>query len=237
MALDEGEVVLCTVKRVQGTTVFVEIENENIEGTISFSEVSPGRIRNIREYVVPNKRIVCKVLRIKSGHPELTLRRVTSKEREEVTDAYKKERILNNMLKTVLKEKSSLVLEKIKQKYDIPEFLEELREKPDSIEKFVTKKEGEELKKIFASSKQAKEKEVIREIKLTSQNPEGLSDIKKSLSVKDLEISYLGSSKFSLKVKAKDYKKANTIMDKAIEEIKENSKKHSVKLEIKESKK
>ena len=78
--------MLCTVKRVEGTTAFLEIENfPGVQATMIFSEVSPGRIRNIRDFVVPKKKIVCKVLRISDrGNIELSLRRVTQKEKKEV---------------------------------------------------------------------------------------------------------------------------------------------------------
>ena len=62
--LEEGQIVLCTVEKILGTTVFVKIEG-NGEGTITTSEISPGRIRNLRDYVVPGKKIVCKILSIK----------------------------------------------------------------------------------------------------------------------------------------------------------------------------
>ena len=58
--LEEGQIVLCTVEKILGTTVFVKIEN-NGEGTLTTSEISPGRIRNLRDYVVIGKKIVCKI--------------------------------------------------------------------------------------------------------------------------------------------------------------------------------
>ena len=61
MELEVGDVVLCTVDRIAGTVVFVKIEG-NGEGSVIISEIAPGRIRNLRDYVVPKKRIVCKIL-------------------------------------------------------------------------------------------------------------------------------------------------------------------------------
>ena len=80
--LDVGDVVLCTVDRIVGTTVFVMIgDNNRTEGSIIVSEISPGRIRNLRDFVTPKKKIVCKIIRINQGNIELSLRRVTSKEK------------------------------------------------------------------------------------------------------------------------------------------------------------
>ena len=73
--LEEGEIVLCTVDKIIGTTVFVKIEG-NGEGTITTSEIAPGRIRNLRDYVSPGRKIVCKVLRVDVNKISLSLRRV-----------------------------------------------------------------------------------------------------------------------------------------------------------------
>ena len=60
--LEVGDFAMCTVDRIVGTIVFVKIDGRG-EGSIILSEIAPGRIRNLRNYVVPKKRIVCKVLR------------------------------------------------------------------------------------------------------------------------------------------------------------------------------
>ena len=91
MEIKEDDVVLCTVKKIQKTTVFVDVEGDG-EGSIVMSEIAAGRIRNLREYVTPNKKIVCKVLRFINGHPQLSLRRVTAGERDTVLNRHKKEK-------------------------------------------------------------------------------------------------------------------------------------------------
>ena len=65
---------------------------EKIEGTIITSEIAPGRIRNLRDYVVPKKKIVCKVLRISGNRIDLSLRRVTQKEKKEVLEQFQQEK-------------------------------------------------------------------------------------------------------------------------------------------------
>ena len=61
---EEDELVLCTVNNVQHNSVFVDLDEYNKRGLIHISEIAPGRIRNIRDYVVEGKKIVCKILRI-----------------------------------------------------------------------------------------------------------------------------------------------------------------------------
>ena len=77
---EENEVILCTVKKILPHSIFVDLdEYENKEGLIHISEISPGRVRNIRDFVKEGKKIVCKVLKIRdAGHIELSLRRVTT---------------------------------------------------------------------------------------------------------------------------------------------------------------
>ena len=80
---EEGELVLCTVTSVQFHSVFVDIDEYGKGGMIHISEVSPGRIRNIRDFVREGKVIVCKVLKIHPdrGHIDLSLRRVSQAQR------------------------------------------------------------------------------------------------------------------------------------------------------------
>ena len=111
--LEVGDVVLCTVDRIVGTVVFVKIEGDG-EGSIITSEIAPGRIRNIRDYVVPKKKIVCKVLRITGDRIDLSLRRVTPKEQKEVKEQYKQEKSSESILKSVLGDKTSKIIEEIR---------------------------------------------------------------------------------------------------------------------------
>ena len=74
---EEGEIVLCTVKKILYHSIFATIdEYETLEGMLHISEVSPGRIRNIRDFVKEGKQIVCKVLKVDKvkGHIDLSLR-------------------------------------------------------------------------------------------------------------------------------------------------------------------
>ena len=80
--MEEGDLILCKVKKVTNTITFVEMPDGN-EGTIISSEIAAGRIKLMRQYVVPNKQIVCKILRIENGNVHLSLRRVNSKEEKE----------------------------------------------------------------------------------------------------------------------------------------------------------
>jgi translation initiation factor 2 subunit 1 len=91
---EEDDIVLCTVKTVQYHSVFVTMDHfAGKSGMIHISEVSPGRIRNIRDYVVEGKKVWCKVLRVnlEKGHVDLSLRRVNESQKRIKNDAIKQE--------------------------------------------------------------------------------------------------------------------------------------------------
>ena len=100
------EIVICTVKRVLYHSVFVNIdEYENAEGMIHISEIAPGRIRNIRDYVVEEKKVVCKVLNItEKGDLDLSLRRVSTTQMVNKLNDYKKEEKAEKLLEQIGKE-------------------------------------------------------------------------------------------------------------------------------------
>ena len=141
--------------------------------------------------------------------------------------------ILSSILKPILKEKTPEIIEKIRSQYELADFLDEVRENPKLIEKFVQKSEIEQIKKILVEKKE-KEKTALIKIAIKSQLESGIKDIKSVLSTNKAELHYLGSGKFSVSTKAKDYKIANHNLEKVISEIKEKAKNHKVQLEIKE---
>lgn len=227
----EEDIVLCTVKKIEGMTVFLELE-DGTQASMPFSEVAAGRIRNIREFIVPNKKIVCKVLRIRQDHIELSLRRVTGKEREEVQEQYKKKRVLETILKPVIKEKTSEVIAKVEQEYSLADFIERVRNDPLLLAKFVSKKEAETLQSMFVE-KEEKDKEIKKIATIKTMSEDGINRIRKILSTNQAEVRYLGSSKFSITTRNKEVKIAHNTMEKVLTEMKNKAKELQVNLEIK----
>jgi translation initiation factor 2 alpha subunit (eIF-2alpha) len=221
--IKEDDLVLCTVKKIESGSVFVDIEN-NGSGSIVLPEIAAGRIRNLRAFVVLNKRIVCKVLKISKGNVELSLRRVTAKEKEEVLEKYKKERNLLSMLKAVTSSPEK-TLEKIKSKYDISDFLESARTNQKVIAEFIPKEEAEKLSSTL-EEKQERQKTVKKTVSLKSFFPSGLLDIKEILASNQEGISahYLGSSKFMIESSANSFKDAEHNLSSFIEEIERKAK-------------
>jgi translation initiation factor 2 alpha subunit (eIF-2alpha) len=232
MDLEEGDVVLCTVDRIVGTVVFVKIEGDG-EGSIILSEIAPGRIRNLRDYVVPKKKIVCKVLRISGDRIDMSLRRVTQKEQKEVIEQYKLEQNYISILKSVLKEKADKIILQIQEKDKVYSFLQEAKKDSKKLEALIDK---EDAKKILDILNAQKDKKIIvkKEILLSSTNSDGLDKIKNLFSeIKDAEIKYLSAGRYLLKTESNDVKSADSNLNTIIKNLEEKAKKLKLDFKVK----
>lgn len=230
MNYQEGELIICIVKDIVKTTVFVETES-GTKGSIVFSEIAPGRIRNIREYVVPNKIIVCKVLNFRDNHLFLSLRRVKEKERKELIEQYKKEKSYQNILKKILGENSERIIDKIKSEHNLVEFLENAKTNPSILDKYFDKKYIKDIARLTAGKKE-KEREIKEEFILKSKDSNGINKIKEILSAYD-NINYLGSSRYIIKIISNDLKKAGSQMHQILENIEKQAKKEKCEFILK----
>ncbi len=232
--MEEGDMVLCTVDRISGTVVFVKIEGEEREGSIILSEIAPGRIRNLREYVIHKKKIVCKVLKSTGETVSLSLRRVTPKERKEVMDEYNQERSYVSILKSIIGEKSDKIISEITKEDRLFKFFEESRTDPKKLERLIGK---EDSKKVLDIILDQKKKNIIikRTIYLKTPEPNGIYTIKNILeSPKDIEIKYISAGKYSLKIETEDGKKGEQKLKMFLEEIEKKAKEEGAQFEVKE---
>ena len=92
---ESGELVIATIKTVMDYGVYANLDEYNKRGFLHISEISSARIRNIRDFVRENQKMVLKVLRVdlEKGHIDLSLRRVTKRsESVEKIKSWKKDR-------------------------------------------------------------------------------------------------------------------------------------------------
>lgn len=239
MELEQGDIVLCTVDRIVGTTVFVKIDslssNEDIEGTIITSEIAPGRIRNLRDYVIPKKKIVCKILRISGNQINLSLRRVTQKERKEILEEFKLEKSYESILRSVLGEKSKEIIEQIKSKDGLYRFMISAKENPRELEKIVGISEAQKIIEIIGEEKE-KIVSAKKEISLTTNSADGLEKIKelfKDANKQGIEVRYISAGKYSLKKTSKELKKTDQEIKNYIEEIERFAKENHLNFAVK----
>ncbi|MFW6283745.1 MAG: S1 RNA-binding domain-containing protein, partial [Minisyncoccales bacterium] len=178
--LKEGDVVLGKVDKISGETVFVDI-GKGKKGTIVTSEVAPGRIRNLRDYVSPNKKIVCKVLEKGENNIHLSLRRVTEKEKDKVMKEHERRKSCKKILQTVLEKNEENIIKEIeKNEGNLYQFLQDSKEDSKKLEKYIDKDKAKKVIEILKKRK-GKQVKIHSKIKLTTIQEKGLDKIKEIL--------------------------------------------------------
>ena len=236
MEYKEGNLVLCTVDKVENTICFVHLP-DGTKGTIISSEIAPGRIKFMRAYVVPNKKIVCKVLRVAGDHIDLSLRRVNTKEKKQVIQSYKQQLANKVALKQILGEKFKQIKEKILAKYDnLLAFIEKAREDESIIQKYIPKEYQEQITKI--TQKKKKQVELRFNINIKFLHDDGVKKIKELFDIKNqnVQITYVTAGKYMLKLKAEDFKEGKQKVQEILEALEKNAKALSTEIEYKEEK-
>ena len=240
---DEDELVMCTVTKVQFHSVFANLDEYGNSGMIHISEVSPGRIRNIRDFVKEGKKVVCKVLRInrERGHIDLSLRRVTETQKRNKVNELKQEQKAEKILEFVSKD-SNIDVKKlfldingnISKKYNsLYEFFQQVVEDDKAImDAGIDAKISKKLEEAIKSRIKEVSVKIEGKLKLSSYAPDGVAIIKESLKQalesgkEGISIKYLGAGSYNVVVIAKDYKKAEKLLkeasDKALEYVREN---------------
>jgi len=225
--MEEGNLVLCTVKKVTNTITFVELPDGQ-EGTIVSSEIAPGRIKLMRQHVVPNKKIVCKILKIEGNHIHLSLRRVNSKEKKEVMQTFKQSQAISVAFSQILKEDEKKTKEKILKDFkDLQEFINSARSDKTLISKYIPKKKVAAINKV--AEKRKGKQELKQSIKIKCLEDDGVKRIKKIFDLKDdnITVNYISAGNFKLKLIVEDFKQGKKRMAEIMEELKVKAKKNN----------
>jgi translation initiation factor 2 subunit 1 len=230
---DEDELVVCTVTKVQYHSVFVNLDEYDRGGMIHISEVSPGRIRNIRDFVKEGKKVVCKVLRVNSdkGHIDLSLRRVTETQKRSKIDETKQQQKAEKILEFVSKVNNidfkgiyEKVIANISGKY--PSLYDYFQSIVTDDKAIIDAGLDSKLSKSLEESIKSRIKEVkVRiegKLSLSTYAPNGVEIIKEALSKakagkENITIKYLGGGGYSLRVDASDYKSAEKLISESTE--------------------
>lgn len=242
---EENEIVLCTVKKILHNSIFVALdEYENLEGMIHISEIAPGRIRNIRDYVKENKCIICKVIRVNPERKQvdISLRRVSENIRANKLREYKQEikaekllELAAKPLKLSLKQMYEKVGDKIKENYNnlYQGFTEILKNEKILESLKIEKKISNKILKIIKENIKLPEISLKSVLVLQDYSPNGIENIKKSITdanklIKEKDykakFAYISAPNYNLEIKAREYKTGEKILkeisDSIIEKLK-----------------
>ena len=225
--MEEGDLVLCKVEKVTNTITFVTMSDGN-EGTMVSSEIAPGRIKLMRQYVVPNKQIVCKILKIDGNHIHLSLRRVSSKEKKEVMQTCKQSQAIDTAFKQIFQDEERSIKEKILKDFEnLIEFTKSAQNDESLILKYIPKDKQDAIKKV--ANKRKKNQELKENIKIKCTEDNGVERIKKIFSLDDdnISVTYISAGNFRLKLTVEDFKQGKKRMHEIIEELEKRAKKNN----------
>ncbi|MDA3855729.1 MAG: S1 RNA-binding domain-containing protein [Candidatus Woesearchaeota archaeon] len=250
---EPNEIVLCNVKKIYGNTTFVDLIEYEKEGVLTISEIAPGRIRNLREYVVENKTIICKVLRIdaKGRRIDVSLRRVPLPVMKKKLEEIKKEEYSERIYVDVAKETNTTKEDLFERTYAVIfdtygtvfEALYEVMLDNTKVSIFNELKDVEKESFIKIINDRIKPEEVIFKEKfvLSSKMINGVELIKKSitnslepLNYEKFQITYTAAGKYEIVITHDDMKSANILYDKFRENLEKEAKENNLDLIIKE---
>ncbi len=237
-----GDLVIATIENVTDYGAYAKLDEYTKRGLLHVSEISSSWIRNIRDFVRENQKMVLKVLRvdIEKGHIDLSLRRVTKRERIEKIKSWKKDRKAEALLRGVA-EKLHLSAEEVYQKGGL--LLEEKYGLYEGFEKIV--KEGPEIltklgatEDVAAAFAQVAEERIhVKMVKVRGtievrcMKPNGVKCIqeaflsaKKSEKTRDSKIEFyvIAAPKYSVEVSAENWKRAEDILQKVGQSVVSN---------------
>ena len=243
---ENDEIVMCTVKKILPHSVFVDIDEYSREGMVHISEVSPGRIRNLRDFISEGRKIVCKVLNINKerGYIDLSLRRVNLIQKRKKIDDYKQEMKAEKLLehagkplKLSLEDMYKEVGYKILDNYSsLTECFKEIANNNLKLDKLGIK-ESLAVKIESTVEERMKPQMIFIKgiLKLSTKESNGIEIIKKVLNnliSKGVKITYLGAPKYKVVIEDSDYKKAENRLKDAITTSLELSKKLKAEAEF-----
>jgi translation initiation factor 2 subunit 1 len=237
---EAGDLIIATVETVTDYGAYAKLDEYNKRGLLHVSEISSSWIRNIRDFVREGQKVVLKVLRVdfEKGHIDLSLRRVTKRERIEKVLSWKKERKAEALLRGVAEKLSIPVEDDDLQKAAIvmddkffglyEGFEKAVKEGPEVLTKIGV---PENIAKVFAEVAQerihVKMVKVKGVLEIHCMKPNGVKLIKdafakvKAEKIKGSEVRFyvIAAPKYSIEALAENYKKAEEVLQKAADNV------------------
>lgn len=233
---ETGDYVVCNVTNVTDFGAYVELEEyKNKEGFIHISEIKAGWVKYVRDYIREGQKVVCKVLNIDKnrGHIDLSLKDVNEHQKRTKIQLWKNEQKAE---KWILIAAETVGLKEAATEELYHSFVAEFGSAYTAFEEAAISGEsafesmGIDPKMAEAVVNVARENikdafvEIAGYIDLTTNAPDGIELIREALKAAamsvdekevQVEVTYVGSPRYRIKVTAPDYKKAEAVLKKA----------------------
>jgi translation initiation factor 2 subunit 1 len=235
----EGDLIVATVHKVLNYGAFAKLEEyPGEEAFIHISEVSAGWVKNIRDYVRENQKIVARVLRVnpKKGHVDVSMKRIREDQRTRKIQQWKIEQKAEKLLEFTAKslgkdldaaydEVGYAMMEEFGDLYGAFEISAE-EGKDSLIERGMDEKWAVAITEVAQKNISPPEVQITGYVDLTSYAPDGVEIIRKSLgniNSEEISVQCVGAPRYRLIVTSFDYISAETLLkeaaDKAIAAI------------------
>jgi len=234
-----GDLVMATVQEVTDFGAYVKLDEYDKRGLLHVSEISSSWVRNIRDFVREGQKAVVKVLRVdtEKAHIDVSLRRVTKREKIEKVMAWKKERKAEALIRGVA-EKMELSVEEVNEKagslmdkeyglYDA--FEKAVREGPEALTKIgVPEKMATAIFEVGQERIHVPMVKVKGIVELKCMKPNGVKIIKeaflnakKAEKTKDAKLRFyvIAAPRYSIEVMAENYKRAEEVLQDVAQNV------------------
>ncbi|ELZ86599.1 translation initiation factor IF-2 subunit alpha [Haloferax elongans ATCC BAA-1513] len=239
---DSGELVVGKVDEITDFGVFVDLEEyEDKRGLAHISEVASGWIKNVRDHVREGQTVVAKVLDVNEGSQQidLTIKDVNEHQRKEKIQEWKNEQKADKWMAIAFGEDVSdeeygtvanALLAEFESLYDGfeqaaihgIEVLEDVELDDDDLESVVdTARQNVSVPFV----------NVTGYVDLRSPSGTGVDDVKEALKAAEgdgdvgdeieLSVTYVGAPEYRIKVKAPDYKTAESELEASVARARE----------------
>lgn len=234
-----GDLVISTVTRVVDYGAYVKLdEYGGKEGLIHISEISSTWVKNIRDRVREGQKLVLKVLRINPQRVQvdLSLRRVTGRERSNKLLEWKKAKKVESIIKSaaerlkVDEELQGKIRKILIESSEVPlDVFEEALEDGDEIflKLGIPQEWASALIETAKSKIRVEKAKVKATVELSCNRGDGIEMIKSALKNakktkkgrgSSVKIYALGSPKYAIEVTAGTYPDAERLLNQAVEE-------------------
>ncbi|SNR24730.1 translation initiation factor 2 subunit alpha (aeIF-2a) [Halorubrum ezzemoulense] len=240
---EPGELVVGEVDEIADFGVFVDLdEYEDKRGLCHISEVASGWIKNVRDHVREGQTVVAKVLEIdeSSNQIDLSIKDVNEHQRKETIQDWKNAQKADNWMLIALGEDvdddryttvANALLAEYESLYDAfeaaaisgDEALDDIDVDGDTVDAIVT---------AARNNVSVPYVDVTGYVDLESAAPDGVDDVRDALAAAegngeipdgvDLDVGYVGSPEYRIKVRAPNYKTAESQLEAAAERARES---------------
>ena len=240
---EPGELVVGDVDEIADFGVFVDLdEYEDKRGLCHISEVASGWIKNVRDHVREGQTVVAKVLEVdkSSNQIDLSIKDVNEHQRKETIQDWKNAQKADNWMLIALGEDvdddrytsvANALLAEYESLYDAfeaaairgDEALDDVDVDADTVDAVVT---------AARDNVSVPYVDVTGYVDLESAAPDGVDDVRDALAAAggngevpdgvELDVGYVGSPEYRIKVRAPDYKTAESQLESAAERARES---------------